>query len=253
MSTHSLPNRSNTRASAVVGLALCLATPMAHSQSSCNSDGLTPPKALFERFINADCEACWHDPATPVPAPGALSLDWIVPGTQGDDAPLSVAATRDALTRLAEFKKSSLNAQSSQMLNVSGWPGATLRVAHGPAVSGYLGASIELTLPAGARIETSVQPWLVMVETLAPGFEGSPVPRNLIRNVLRPTWNIHESLLNSEQMRFIDLRPMNIPQGAAPERLRVVGWLQDASGRVLMAAESACPPEDKEEPGTEHR
>ena len=138
-------------------------------------------------------------------------------------------------------------------LNVTGWPGATLRVAHGPAVSGYLGASIELTLPAGIRIDAPLQPWLVMVETLPPGFEGSPLSRNLVRNVLQPTWNMREELQNSEQMHFIDIRPMNIPQGANPERLRVVGWLQDATGSVLMAAESACPPEEKEEPGTEHR
>ena len=253
MTTHPLPNTTKTRASAVMWLALCVATPMAHGQVSCNSDGLAPPKALFERFINADCEACWGDTATPVPAPGALALDWVVPGSQGDDAALSVAATRDALARLAEFKKSVPATQSSQVVNVTGWPGATLRVAHGPAVSGYLGASIALTLPAGTRIDAPLQPWLVMVETLPPGFEGSPVPRNLIRNVLQPLWNVPEVLQTSEQSNFIEIRPMNIPQGANPERLRVVGWLQDASGRTLMAAESACPPEEKEEPGTEHR
>jgi hypothetical protein len=188
-----------------------------------------------------------------VPAPGALVLDWIVPGAQGDDAALSAAATQDALVRLAEFKRPTPETQSSHLVNVSGWPGATLRVAHGPAVSGYLGASIELILPAGTRIDTPLQPWLVMVETLPPGFESSPVSRNLIRNVLQPTWNMRESLQTSEQMNFIEIRPMNIPQGANPERLRVVGWLQDTGGHLLMAAESACPPEEKEEPSAEHR
>lgn len=241
-----MPSRSKTWASAAAWLTLCLITPMAHGQASCNSDGLAAPKALFERFINADCEACWQDPATPVPAAGALALDWIVPGAQGDDAPFSAAATRDALARLEEFEKAAPTTQSSQFVNVTGWPGATLRVAHGPAVSGYLGVSIELTLPAGTRIEASLQPWLVMVETLPQGFEGSPVPRNLIRNVLKPPWNMRESLQTSEQKNFIEIRPMNIPQGAKPERLRVVGWLQTAGGDVRMAAESACPPEDKE-------
>ena len=234
-------------------MALCLGTPMAHSQVSCNSDGQMPPTTLFERFINADCEACWQDPTTPVPTADALALDWIVPGSQGDDAPLSVAATRDALTRLAELKKASPNTQSSQLVNVAGWPGATLRVAHGPAVSGYLGASIELTLPAGTRIDAPLQPWLVMVETLPQGFEGSPVSRNLTRNVLQPIWNIPVPLQTSEQLNFIEIRPMNIPQGANPERLRVVGWLQDANGRVLLAAESSCPSEEKDQSGTEPR
>ena len=246
MTTHPLPNHFKTRASAVIWLALCLATPMAHSQASCNSDGLVPPKALFERFINADCEACWRDPATPVPAPGALALDWIVPSPQGDDAPLSAAATRDAFARLTESNRALPKTQSSHLVEVSGSPGATLRVAHGPAVNGYLGVSIELILPADTRIETPLQPSLMMVETLPPGVEGSPVPRNLVRNVLQPTWNMHETLQISEQKRFLDIRPMNIPQGTNPERLRVVGWLQDATGRVLMAAESACPPEEKE-------
>jgi hypothetical protein len=253
MTTHPLPNRSKSQASAAVWLALCLSAPMAHSQVSCNNDGLAPPKVIFERFINADCEACWGDPATPVPAPGALALDWVVPGSQGDDAALSAAATRDALARLEESGKASPTTRSSQLIKVTGWPGTTLRVAHGPAVSGYLGASIELILPAGTRIDTPLQPWLVMVETLPQGFEGSPVPRNLIRNVLQPTWNMRQELQTSEQTRFIEIRPMNIPQGAKPERLRVVGWLQDTNGHVLMAAESACPPEEKEEPGAEHR
>ena len=253
MTKHPLPNRSKSHVSAAVWLALCLSAPMAHGQVSCNSDGLAPPKAIFERFINADYEACWGDPATPVPAAGTLALDWIVPGTQGDDAALSAAATQDALARLTEFSKAPQKTQSNHLVNVSGWPGATLRVAHGPAVSGYLGASIELTLPAGTRIDAPVQPWLVMVETLPPGFESSPMARNLIRNVLQPIWNMRESLQTSEQINFIEIRPMNIPQGADPNRLRVVGWLQDASGRTLMAAESACPPEEKEEPGAEHR
>lgn len=253
MPTYPLPNRFKTSACVAVCLALCLGTRLAHSQVSCNSDGLTPPTALFERFINADCEACWQDATTPLPAPGALALDWIVPGSQGDDAALSVAATRDALERLVELKKAAPTTRSSQVVSVAGWPGATLRVAQGPAVSGYLGASIRITLPVGARIDAPLQPWLVMVETLPPGFEGSPVPRNLIRNVLQPTWNMPDELQTSEQNSYFEIRPMNIPQGANPERLRMVGWLQDAHGHVLMAAESACPPEHKEQPSTEHR
>jgi hypothetical protein len=226
--------------------ALLLCSPLAQSQSACSSDGQPAPTALFERFINADCESCWGDPETPMAPPGALALDWIVPGSQGEDAALAPAANRDALIRLTELNHAPPKTQSSKITTVSGLPGATLRVAHGPAVSGYLGASIELTLPAGTRIESPLQPWLVMVETLPQGFEDSPVPRNLIRNVLQPTWNMREALRTSEQTRFIEIRPMNIPPGAKPERLRVVGWVQDASGRVLLAAESACAPEDKE-------
>ena len=36
-----------------------------HAQSFCASDGQPRPLQLMERFINADCETCWTDPATP--------------------------------------------------------------------------------------------------------------------------------------------------------------------------------------------
>lgn len=232
----------------VIGLlaALLLGSPLAHSQSACSSDGQPAPTALLERFINADCASCWGDPATQVASSGTLALDWIVPGSQGDDAALAPAANRDALMRLTELNHAPPKTQSSKITTVSGLPGATLRVAHGPAVSGYLGASIELTLPPGVQVATPLQAWLVMVETLPQGLEGSPVPRNLVRNVLQPSWNMRYPLQNEEQINYKELRPMNIPQGATPERLRVAGWVQDAVGRVLLAAESACPPEDKQ-------
>jgi hypothetical protein len=212
----------------------------------CSSDGQAAPKALLERFINADCDVCWSDSATPIAGPGALVLDWILPGAQGDDAALAAAASRDALWRLAHLKLVPAKTQTNHRLDVTGWPGATLRVAHGPAVNGYLGASIELTLPPGAQITVQLEAWLVMVETLPKGLENSPVPRNLARNALQTIWSVREALQNKEQSIYKELRPMNIPIGAKTERLQVVGWVQDASGRVLMAAESACPPEDKE-------
>ena len=250
MTPHPLENQApafaETWRRAFLLIALLLCTPLAHSQSACSSDGQPAPTALLERFINADCASCWRDPTTPVASSGALALDWISPGSQGEDAPLAPAANRDALMRLAELNQAQPKAQISQISTVSGWPGATLRVAHGPAVSGYLGASIELTLPPGTVMTTPLQAWLVMVETLPQGLEDSPVSRNLVRNVLQPTWHIREALQNKEHLSYKELRPLNIPPGAKPERLRVVGWVQDASGRVAMAAETACPTEDKD-------
>jgi hypothetical protein len=55
---------------------------------------------------------------------------------------------------------------------------------------------------------------------------------------------MRDALLISEQMSFKESRPLNIPEGANPQRLRVVGWVQDARGQVMVAAESACLPED---------
>ena len=70
------------------------------AQPLCANAGPAQPVALFERFTSADCASCWQDYTTPAPGPDALVLDWIVPGTLGDDAPLAPAATRDALLRL---------------------------------------------------------------------------------------------------------------------------------------------------------
>jgi hypothetical protein len=35
---------------------------------------------------------------------------------------------------------------------------------------------------------------------------------------------------------------MNIPEGANPSRLRVVGWVEDARGRIRAIAQSLCVP-----------
>jgi hypothetical protein len=122
--------------------------------------------------------------------------------------------------------------------------GGKLRVAHGPALGGYIGASIELKSNAKDKLlsampeELSV--WLVLIESIPAGTEGTPIARNLVRNVLLLTWDKREKLSKSEQLLFYELRPLNIPQGARPERLRVVGWVQDGNGQVLSAAQSVC-------------
>ncbi len=241
MTTHNPIHRAWTWAAAGFFFALLLASSQTHSQPVCSSDDRAAPKVLFERFTSADCESCWSDASTPLAPRGALTLDWIVPGRQGDEAALAGAASRDALMRLNALNHDRPDTLRSEEIKVHGWPGATLRVAHGPALGGYVGASIELTLPAAQQPPTPLQAWLVLVETLPAGFEGSPVPRNLVRNVFQPAWNLRDALSNSEQLSFKEIRPLNIPEGAKSERLRVVGWMQDASGRVSIAAESICP------------
>ena len=207
----------------------------AHAQSSCNSDKQPRPVALLERFINADCESCWADARTPRPGRGELALDWIVPGGKGDDAPLSAAASRDSLARLEALKRAApVQVDSTTHKVASG--GRKLRVAHGLAFNGYIGASIELKPGAGGPWKA----WLLLVETVPAGTEGSPVERNLVRNVLQPAWGENEMLSKQEQRRLFESRPMSIPEGANPKRLRVVGWVEDARGRVAAAAQSRC-------------
>ena len=227
------------RANLLAAMALLAAISPVQAQSFCASDGQPRPVQLVERFINADCETCWSDPATPVADQQAVALDWIVPGLRGDDAPLSAVATLDAQARLETLKKSMPAGAMAAMHKVKGLPGASLRVAHGLPVSGYLGASIELkpVVPGARQVLTA---WLALVESLPAGLEGSPVERNLVRNVLSRNWDGRKQLSKGEQNRFFESRSMNIAPAANTERLRVIGWIEDARGQVLAAAQSRC-------------
>jgi len=198
---------------------------------SCSSDGQPQPLALLERFISADCEDCWAR-ATAQPKKGELAIDWIAPGARGDDAPLSAAATRDALERLHALKRKPPSPVDTVRTAKRDGAG-TLRVAQGPAFNGYLGASIE-SPDAGRGPFTG---WLALVETLPAGTEGSPVERNLVRNLLVVPWP-------AEPGTRFEARPMAIPEGANPDRLRVVGWLADSRGVIRAISESRCDPEE---------
>ena len=216
-------------------LAALQAAPLAQAQSFCSSDGQPRPLALVERFINADCASCWADPAAPKPQPRELAIDWIVPGSKGDDAPLSAAASTDSRTRLAALGRTA-PAQMDDARQPLVAAARTLRVAHGLPFNGYLGTSIALQ-PAGTA---PWHAWLILVETVPAGTDGSPVERNLVRNVLQPPWDKHRTLLKSEQNKLLESRPMSIPEGANPQRLRLVGWVEDARGRVRAIAQSQC-------------
>lgn len=221
--------------------AAALAAPLspAQAQSFCASDGQSRPVQLVERFINADCDTCWADRSTPVPAKNTVALDWVAPGSQGDDAPLSAVATRDALARLESLRQG-VPARSQTVVHaVKGIKGAGLRVAHGLPVADYLGASIELK-PVAPAARQPLTAWLALVETLPAGLEGSPVERNLVRNVISRIWDVRKQLSKDEQNRLFESRSMNIAPAANPDRLRVIGWVENEKGQVLLAAQSRC-------------
>ena len=199
------------------------------AQGSCSSDRQPRPAALLERFINADCASCWSDTQAPKAKSGEVALDWIVPGSRGDDAPLSAAATRDASYRLQALNRPA-PAQTSQTTAPSSRT-RTLRVAHGQPFNDYIGASIEMK-PAPRGAWTA---WLALVETIPVGTEGSAVERNLVRNLLQVPWQAARPAA-----RLIESRSMQIPEGARGERLRVIGWVEDAGGRIQGIAQSVC-------------
>jgi hypothetical protein len=240
---------------------LCVTNTAAAQPSSCSSDGQKPPVALLERFINADCDTCWANNTLPVAKQRELVLDWIVPSAKEDEAPLSNAAVRDASRRLQEFKAVEQTFKSNQQAHVrqtnTTSDSLSLRVALGQVVSGYVGASLELRgINAAnlAKMEAFLgqEPrlFLALIETLPAGTEGSDAARNLVRNVLEPRWNLRyefsktkPSVRRSDPMvgkAFLEFRPMQVPQGARNERLRVVGWLENARGQIVTIAESVC-------------
>lgn len=235
-----LPATSHALLPTLIGLTLALAFSAAQAQSFCASDNQHKPVQLMERFINANCAGCWADTATPQAAAGTVAIDWVAPGDKGDDAPLSAVATRDSLARLAALNEKLPTLTSTRTSAVGGLRGSQLRVAHGLPVNDYIGASIELRpVPAAAKKQTWTA-WLTLVETLPAGTEGSPVERNLVRNLLQTEWDGRKPLAKGDLNRFFDARSMALPQGANAERLRVIGWVQDPKGKVLAAAESRC-------------
>lgn len=247
----------------------------AQAQSSCSSDRQRAPSAVLERFISADCTGCWATPTLPVAAAGQASLDWIVPSAQGDEAALSAAATNDAAARLQALQiawaTAQANQQTSALLHGPHTKAPSIvRVAHGLPVNGYIGTSIEFT-PSAALRRTAlpakkhrsqlgvreVQAYVVLVETLPAGTEGSQIERHLVRNMLEVRWDLRQQLSKTGQIGFKPLfesRPLSLPQGVNPERLRVLGWVQAAGqapthglaslpAQVLAMAQSYCAPQ----------
>lgn len=202
--------------------------PAALAQISCSSEGQPAPTALLERFTSADCEACWTDAQAALPRPGAVALDWIVPGALGDDAPLSAAARQDGLDRLQAM---ALATHPTTPLPLP----LPLRVARGPALGGYIGTSI--ALQAQEATQGPLTAWLALVETIPAGADGTAVERNLVRNTLVLDW----SAAGEHQ----EIRPLSVPAGAQAARLRVIGWVEDASARVVAVAQSVCTDPDE--------
>ena len=206
----------------------------AQAQSVCSSDGQRPAAGLHERFINADCAGCWTAAGTPAARPGELNLDWVLPGDQGDDAPLSAVARRDGLERLQALGLPLPAGHSQRGARVAGPHGWRLRVAHGIAFNGYLGVSIEFKHQGAAPAKDQpLTGWLALVETLPAGTEGSPLERQLVRGLFKTDWD-------RRQPGAVLSRSMAVSEGVNPERLSLVGWLENARGGVLTAVQSRC-------------
>jgi hypothetical protein len=212
--------------------ALLLALPAA-GHALCTSDEVPQPTVLLERFISADCAECWRDPQTPQAATGALAIDWVVPGRQGADAPLSAVAIVEARERLRTLQRAAPDRVEAVSTRREG-AGLPLRLAQGASFNDYVAISMELKPPGREPWHA----WVLLVESLPAGTEGSPVPRNLVRNVFRPDW---QQVVGRPPQRLAETRAMQIHDGARPERLRLVAVLADARGRIRAISRTECP------------
>ena len=230
---------------ALLPLLLALHLPLALAQNACSSDGAPAPQALYERFISADCADCWSNPSF-APGTSAAVLDWITPGRAGDDAPLSAAARTDALTRLGAIGRQAPMATDVHIAPVAQRLPGRLRVSFGPAVNDYVGTSASYlgALPGGASDGWTL--WLALVEQIPAGVEGTPVRRNLVRNLFQRTWSMREQLSKKELVnlprstRWIERRAMYMAPGTHPERLALIGWMEDSKGQLVATAQAEC-------------
>ena len=211
--------RASQRNPRTLALALLLmaSTSLLHAAPACRQPA---PRAVLERFVPADCESCWQA-ASPKPAARAWAIDWIVPA--GDGAPMAVAALPEAVERRA----TRLQAQPLPRV-----PPLRLHVADGPAWNGYVGLQLAVTrrgaYPAGASA------YVALVERVPAGSDGTAIDRQLVRIVIGPL-----PLGELATLRTVrHLRTVRLPEGAQPERLASVGWVESADGRVLAAVQS---------------
>ena len=202
----------------------CLVTLLSTLAAATAQAACPGPRApVLERFIPADCTSCWAEAA---PARAGWVFDWIVPSPQGDEAPLSAAATPEALAR-----------QQRATPGMRPGPALRLQASSGPAWNGYLGLEVQVRgrAPAGANA------WLALVEQLPAGSEGSAAPRWLLRNVAGP--------LPLTGSRLLERRAMRWPEGAKPERLVARAWVEDAQGRIVAVAQERCSSAVRQIPG----
>jgi len=190
--------------------------------------------AVLERFISAECEACWSDASAVQPAQGEWLLDWIVPSRRGDAAPLASAAPAEAGdrarrslpagpadSRIAVHRSAARRASPLQFSVISG-----------PAWYGY----IAVQLDASGRVAAGSSAWVALVETIAAGTEGTPVPRELVRTLAGPL--PAEELRRGQPWQY--QLAMRWPETAKPARLRARAWIEDARGRIVAMTGERC-------------
>jgi hypothetical protein len=207
-----------------------IAPPAAHAECAA-------PRLLLERFIPAECDACWRAiPPTPAPAQSGMPfvLDWIVPSASGAKTTMSHAAVADAApraTRAGSLRSDEVLTQSTPLPERSA---LRVKIEDGPAWNGYVAMRLEASYRSSRALPQGLAGYLALVERIQVGDDGSPVARQVVRTVIGPL-----PLTGLAQGHSVDyLRAARVPDNVKAERIAAVGWLETPAGRVLSVASS---------------
>lgn len=200
-------------------------------------DALPCPRAnaeVIERFISAECAACWSAPASTRVDANQWLLDWIVPSARGDEAPLSSAALAEARARARRALRHdvAVDRASVRRSAARSTPPLLLHVVSGPAWNGYFGVQVD----GGGRPMARATVWIALVEYVDAGTDGSAVPRELVRTVAGPY--APSELRDGQPWQL--LQAMRWPDTAKAARLQARAWIEDAGGRIVAMAGERC-------------
>ena len=191
----------------------------------CRAHCPAPAATLLERFIPADCEACWSTAERPPDA--TWILDWIVPSPRGDAAPLSAAAIAEATARAGAMTTTS----TRQRRHALAPRGLQLTVEQGPAWNGYIALRLRATR-SGPAWPGGASGFIALVEDVAAGDEGTPVPRRVVRAVVGPL------TLEPDSPGTTHVVAVRLPSGSRVDRLDATAWIEDGTGAIVAAAQA---------------
>lgn len=217
-----------------VALLLVFAADAALAQASLPLRCRAASVESVERFISADCSACWSATPERAAAEGQWPFDWIVPSSHGEDAPLSPAAPVEARERVQRATGRALADGASEVHRSQAARAVAprLRVQSSPAWNGYYALRLEVR----GKAPRAASAWLALVEAVPAGTDGTPVARDLVRVVAGPL-----DLADLRRSgRASALHALRWPETSKAERLRARAWIEAADGTLLAVTDESC-------------
>jgi hypothetical protein len=190
--------------------------------------------AVLERFIDADCTSCWTDGAPAQAGSDGWLLDWITPSARDDEAPLSPAAPAEAAARARRALGAQPAAARTTLHRSAPRPATSLqlRVESGLAFNGYLAVQLR----GSGRSAPGSTVWIALVEVVAPGTDGTPHARQLVRTVAGPFEPVELQSGRPWQL----LQALRWPETAKVARLQARGWIEQRDGRIVAMSSDHC-------------